>query len=246
MKTKRYKGKVGDMVAIGRYDGEDLDGLYMAMVTDDVGGATALVDRVKVDGEQVAPMWFGRDFGMAVTAAGNDPARPSKYRLLGAWDPAWGDADIEGAAEVKAAKRRARAAKAGTATKGPAKGLAQAVADICQMFGVESDALRHRLPADPKDADDMAHNCLRKFAIGGIAHLAAEAATGSPHKAIAEVPALQGIHRGTIASFRDQFVAFAGLGTDGASQPVQARSFLGRCARERYLDIRRTVLGDAE
>ena len=244
MKTKRFEGKVGDAVAEW-IDGPDLV-LRRAHVIDERGrGETACV-LVRAD-TVLGPddSWYRRADGVRATARGKPMVRGGEVHLHGLWLPEFGDKSIAGAANVKGAL----AAGSGANILDPRqRAVADHVRDLCAIFGVEAHTLNERLAANQKDPDDLAHNGLRKFAVGAIVHLAHEIdvawqgkGVGVPRqglRAVAEVPQLAGVHRGTLASFHAQFAALCGFrpnGTGGAGEP---RSELGRFVRDRYRAVR--------
>lgn len=252
MLTARYEGQVGDTAAVGRYEGKSLVALYHMVVTREVRPKTG--HRVALQGVgKSRQAWFLRDTGERVSSLGHALTQGGDLRLLGAWSAEWGHADIEGAEACAAALRKAVAANVEDPRQ---RAVARCVADLCALFGVDPDTLNTRLAADPKDPSDMAHNGLRKFAVGAITHLSYEidiAWTGGRRGTVApqslrrvtEIPQLRGIHRGTLTNFRDQFAALCGFSTEDGTQVTEPHSGVGRYVRDRYVKIRKAAVEEA-
>lgn len=127
------------------------------------------------------------------------------------------------------------------------KVLGKAATQLCAVFGVDPTNLQGRPVADPTSPKSLAHNGLRKFAIGAIAQLALEVedawalahgADAKPARATQLVPQLDGTHRGTLKSFHNQFLALCGMGDHNA----KAACALGKFVRARYEEIRDAAL----
>lgn len=198
--------------------------------------------------------WFARKDGSHVTTRGTPVQRsPDVLSLVGPWLDAYGtDGHVLGEAACEEAMRRG----AGVDIVDPRQqAIAGSVTAICALFGVGSDSLRERLVADETDTAALAHNGLRKFAVGAIAHLAHEVDVAwsgrgggvakQGLRAVSEVPQLRGIHRGTLGRFREQFAVFAGLGIDAAGRVREPLSDIGRFARDRYCEIRKAAVSAA-
>lgn len=254
-KIKRYHGAVGDIVAIASIMDKDVVSLMSGKICDE----RAVHDMIGVHGTQLVSdkvFWFRREDGARMTASGAAyiARAVSEMRLIGPWK--YGEASINGIEECRAALRAAevRPAPAVATSPGAASeqhnALAACVPAICDIFGLVPAQLSKRLAASRKDPDDLAHNGLRKFAIGAIVHLGREmdlnagVHPGGVAKqglgAVAGVPELAGVHRGTLYLFHAQFAALCGLSTeDGATKTTEPRSEMGRFVRDRYNAIRR-------
>lgn len=245
-----YEGKVGDIAAVGRYEGSTLVALHKMEVVDEIRAGVGHRVALLPSG-QARRLWFLRLDGVRVSSRG-EPLQDPEHRLLGAWNDAWGDADIEGPTAAAAALRKAVAAKVQDPRQ---RSVARCVGDLCALFGVDPDTLATRLAADPNDPTEMAHNGLRKFAVGAIVHLSYEvdiAWTGergnvAPQslRRITEVPQLAGVHRMTLARFREQFAALCGFSTEDGTIVGEPPSEVGRFVRDRYIKIRKTAVLEA-
>lgn len=196
-------------------------------------------------------MWFRRDNGAPLTTSGKPYVRDTGCRLRGPWLYG-GNSPITGAEACSAAIRQA----AGDGVADPRQqAIARSVPTLCDLFGVDQWTLRERLTSESHDMVALAHNGLRKFAVGAIVHLASEidvAWTGRGGgvarqglRAVSEVPQLEGIHRGTLGRFRDQFAVLCGLGVDERGKVREPLSGVGRFVRDRYAQIRSTAVAEA-
>lgn len=248
MTTRRYDGAVGDDACVAFYDGETIVGLHRAPVVGQAHrAATGDIVIVECDGR----MWFRRDNGTRLTYAGKPYTRDTGSRLRGPW--LYGDtSSFSGVEACAAAIRQA----AGDGVADPRQqAIARSVPALCDLFGVDQWTLRERLTSESHDMVALAHNGLRKFAVGAIVHLASEidvAWTGRGGgvarqglRAVSEVPQLEGIHRGTLGRFRDQFAVLCGLGVDERGKVREPLSGVGRFVRDRYAQIRSTAVAEA-
>ena len=245
--TKRYEGQVGDAVAVGQYE----DGVLVALrrgLVEGVAGRDSRVGVCHAGDAEGRRMWFLRDDGTRVNAKGVRLVS-DEYLLIGEWGETWDVSDIVGVgACMQALGSRATSSKP--------RDLRQFVAPLCTLFGVEAATLRFRNAADQKDPEDLAHNGLRKFAVGALVHLGREidlahanrngGATRRAGTSLATIAELEGIHRATITSFHDQFLALCGFGMDARGRAREPKSGVGRYVRDRYVEIRKDALaGDA-
>lgn len=249
MKTRRYEGQVGDNVAVGLYTDGTLTAMLRGTVSGERGGESP---RVQVLVADMTAYWFSRETGEQVTAHGKAYSGHGVRRLLGPWLDTYGEHDVGGAEACRTALRRAQ----GAGVRDPRqRSLAECVPDLCAIFGVAPGSLRDRVAGDVGDPEDMAHNKMRPLALGAIAYLARRidiawagrsgGVVSQSERALSEVRALQGVHRGTLANCRAQFAAFAGLAQDEHGRPREPRSGIGRFARDRYLEIQRTAVAGA-
>lgn len=238
---------VGDHVAIATLNSDrEIESLFRSEVVWSSEDKVAVCSRATRRGREL----YRRRDGARITSAGKTPAQGPVCRIVGLWK--YGETDpITGVSSCR------RALRAGAVSQCEIKDprqlvLAQYVPEICAVFGVDPDSLRERTAADQTDPDDLAHNGLRKFAVGAVVHLAYEidvawsgrggGVSRQGLRAVAEVPQLQGVHRGTLGSFREQFAALAGLGVDDRGRVREPRSGVGRYVRDRYVEIRRAAV----
>ena len=121
--------------------------------------------------------------------------------------------------------------------------LAEHVAAVCEVFGVDPDDLVGRVAAEGPRA--LACASLRKLALGAVARLGRDLDLPWSGLAMVEEAGLDAAGRTTLASFAAQFGAWTGIDVDGLGAQGEPAGGLAHYARDRYRQVLRSALDAA-